>query len=359
MTEAGEVLGTPAYMSPEQARGDSHRVDARSDIYSLGVVLYELLTGERPFRGNRRMVLAQVIDDEPRPPRRLNDRIPRDLETVCLKAMAKVPARRYASAAELADDLRRWLRGEPIRARPAGAGERLWRWCRRNPVPAGWLLAVSLGSAIGLWEFSRVSEYLIRSAALDSAAQQSELLEVMNEFYSENVVERAQGVPATHDYASRKGAIPLPATMTIELGKQLSDKSASGMEVRLSSDFPFRTRPGGGPRDDFEREALESLRRNPGEPYYRFEEYGGRTTLRYATARRMRDTCIRCHNTHPDSTKTDWEVGDVRGVLEIVRPLDRDEARTSDRLRRTFLQIAAVFAPLLLVSVLVLLRKRR
>jgi WD40 repeat protein len=136
VTLDGQVLGTPAYMSPEQAAGQVRKVDRRSDVYSLGVVLYEMLTGEVPFRGTIHRLLDQVIHDEPRPPRQMNDRIPRDLQTICLKAMAKAPARRYATAGDLAADLRRYLRGEPIQARPVGRGEKLWRWCRRHPVEA-------------------------------------------------------------------------------------------------------------------------------------------------------------------------------------------------------------------------------
>src|SRR5262249_52771532 len=139
--QSEQMAGTLPYMSPENITSPS-QVDERSDVYSLGVVLYELLTGERPFRGLPQMVLQQVVHDEPRPPRRLNDAIPYDLETITLVCRNKEPTRRYKSADELADDIQRWLNREPIKGGRTGAAERLWLWCRRKPA-----LAASVGLA--------------------------------------------------------------------------------------------------------------------------------------------------------------------------------------------------------------------
>jgi serine/threonine protein kinase/WD40 repeat protein len=143
LTLTGQVLGTPAYISPEQA--DGRPVDARSDVYSLGALLYHLVAGRPPFTGESAThVLRQVAETEPVALRLLNPSLPGDLETICLKSLEKEPARRYPTAKELAEELHRWLRDEPIRARPVSPAERAWRWCKRRPALAGSLAGIAL-----------------------------------------------------------------------------------------------------------------------------------------------------------------------------------------------------------------------
>src|SRR5215470_11808076 len=134
MTTTGEFVGTPAYMSPEQITAGRTLLDQRTDIYSLGATLYELLTLQAPFTGEQRdQVLAQIVHKEPRPPRKVNPRVPVDLETICLKALEKDPDRRYQTAGAMADDLRRYVNRFAIAARRAGPIERLRKWVRRHP----------------------------------------------------------------------------------------------------------------------------------------------------------------------------------------------------------------------------------
>ncbi|HVS36202.1 MAG TPA: serine/threonine-protein kinase [Gemmataceae bacterium] len=141
LTQSGAAVGTPSYMAPEQAQGKTGRA---ADIYALGAILYELLTGRPPFRAETAVeTVLQVLHQEPVPPSRLNAKTPRDLETICLKCLRKDPQRRYAAAAALADDLRRFQRGEPVRARPASLPSRLAKWARRRPTHAA-MLAVGL-----------------------------------------------------------------------------------------------------------------------------------------------------------------------------------------------------------------------
>jgi serine/threonine protein kinase/Tfp pilus assembly protein PilF len=158
LTHSGDVVGTPSYMAPEQAAGKSAPITPAVDVYGLGAILYEVLIGRPPFAAATvDATLDLVQQDEPVSPRRLQPTVPRDLETICLKCLRKDAGRRYASAQDLADDLRRFRAGEPVRARPVGTGERVLVWCRRNPGVAGLLTALLLvfvaGSSGVLWQW--------------------------------------------------------------------------------------------------------------------------------------------------------------------------------------------------------------
>jgi WD40 repeat protein len=179
-TRSGALLGTPAYMAPEQAEGKTGAIGRPADIYALGAILYEMLSGRPPFQGeNPLQVLAQVRSEEPIPPGRLRPQLPRDVETICLKCLAKEPARRYADALALAEDLRRYVEGRPISARPAGRAERLWRWCRRNPALASTAaLAATLMLAVAVVSTAFA---IYQSTALEELARTNEDLKHTDE----------------------------------------------------------------------------------------------------------------------------------------------------------------------------------
>jgi tetratricopeptide (TPR) repeat protein len=209
LTKTRSVLGSPCYMAPEQAAGDASLVGPTTDVYALGAILYELLTGRPPFRAATPLeTLAQVKETEPVPPSRLQPGLRGEIETICLKCLEKSPARRYGSAEALAEDLRRFLAGEPILAHPASSWERAWKWARRRPALAG-ALAVStaailllLGGALYYNTELQASVAQATAAQKAAVAQQEVTLKTLNELVFE-VQERLGKTPATREARKR------------------------------------------------------------------------------------------------------------------------------------------------------------
>lgn len=228
---------------------------------------------------------------------------------------------------------------------PAGSGSWAHRAQRAVENRVVWVVVAVLGlGAAGVYaHLGRISDQLVEAAALGEAQRYSRALAEFRTLYTSEVVAnaRAGGVEVSHDYAHKRGAIPLPATLSMLLGSRLTGSGGVG-QARLYSDHPFPWRQNDSLLDEFEVNALTALRSNPNQPYYEFKEYDGTYVLRYATADTMREACVGCHNTHPESPKTDWVVGDVRGVLEIITPLDEAVAQTSAGLRSLVMLFAAI-----------------
>ncbi len=195
----------------------------------------------------------------------------------------------------------------------------------------------ALGFGATVWHLSRLPTQLVESAALNHAALYAQALAEFRTIYTSEVVARVkpQGIKVTHDYETTDGAIPLPTTLSMKLGQNIGEHE-SGAQTRLYSPYPFPWRKAtGGLQDEFASAAWEHLTARPDEPYYRFVDFEGRWSFRYATADLMRPSCVNCHNTHPDTPKRDWQVGDLRGILEIIHPLNQVIERTNAGLAGT------------------------
>ncbi len=377
----GGIVGTAVYMAPEQAKGQPEEIGPAADIYSLGVILYEMLTGRPPFISSSAVdVLRQLRSDPPVPPRQLRREIPRDLEAICRRCLEKDPRQRYPTAQLLADDLGSFLEGEPVRARPPGPVERLWNWSLKNPVPSTLLLTISAVLLFGQWSLHRLADQMVESTTKESAAQQTELIKVVNSLYTD-VAARAKkaGVVVSHKYPELEGSIPIPAKFTIELGQRMQIRAEgddhdrgldqSFLQLKLYSEHPFQHRNDSPPKYQFGRDALAFYRdpRNKDLPFDRIEKTrAGARVLRYATPLIMEERCLKCHNDPKlyeldEFRKTDWKAGDIRGVLEVVCPLADNAEQTQKMLLYTYLQVGGTGAAVLTLSWagLMLGRRRR
>jgi serine/threonine-protein kinase len=329
VTHAGARIGTPSYMSPEQAAG-REEVGAPSDIYSLGAILYEMLTGRPPFRGESAAETErQVINDEPVRPSLLNPRTPRDLETICLKCLQKSPAQRYPTALEVADDLDRFVRGEPIKARRVSPIERAGRWMRRKPAAAALIIVAALlatgALALGLGAWQGAAKRRVEIAAW------APRLELVRRFEREGKLQEARTIlPRPMDVETREIRTQVQAAMTeLELAQRLETVRSNRQEiVNGRFDDPInRERADKRYEEVFQRAGFGDVAENPEVVAGRIAQSPVRTALVAAM-----DDWSSCTS---DDARCDW-------IMEVARRADPKSTGWRDRARRTHLSPEAL-----------------
>jgi PAS domain S-box-containing protein len=207
------------------------------------------------------------------------------------------------------------------------------------------------------WHYQRSQNHL-QAVALDDVSSFSKSVAQFRNFYASTIVPavKMHNVPITHEYLTIPGAVPLPATFAIDFGDKISQNS--DYRVRLYSDLPFSWREGGGVRDAFEKEAMDYLRANPESFFSRYEVLEGKSVLRYAVADKLKASCVACHNTYPGTPRTDWKEGDVRGVLEVIRPVSSLQVKNEAHAWQTFLSMLAIALLALIMLSLVIRRNK-
>jgi hypothetical protein len=388
-----EVLGTPFYMAPEQALGRNEEVGPATDIYSLGAILYEMLTGRPPFKAATiEATLKQTVMDPPTPPRSLRKNVPRDLEAICLRCLEKEPAKRYRSALALADDLARFLRGEPIRARRLSPPKRLWNWSLRYPAPTSILIAVTVLLLLGQRWMPRLSDDIVLRTARANADQQADIIMQNHRLYSDVIAGAKRALPdikPTHKWSPGSDGVPIPARYTISLTEILSTRAderrtnpkpgvgTMSSRIRIYSNYPFTRRPGNPPsKDSFAGRALAFYEgktyqeSDESEPYVddQFDPTDSTDrAYRFAKPFIMTEACIQCHNEQKNydegykqnATLKQWKPGDVRGILAIEIPLHSEYNKIDRSINSIYMNLIIIGIGTLVVSWLILVGGKR